>query len=74
MAKVRVRVLYPIAFEAQGTDTEGKDVVEVDGALAAWAVAGGFAELVEPEPEVEKRGPGRPRKTETAVVKLEADA
>lgn len=71
MAKVKVRVLYPSAFQAQGVDTQGKDIVEVDGAIAAWAVAGGFAEWVEPEREPEKPKRARTVATETAEVILE---
>ena len=70
MDKVKVRVLYPSAFTAQGVDTEGADEVWVDKALAAQLVAGSFAERVEPEPEPSKSKRGRTVATETADVAL----
>lgn len=46
MAKVKVRVLYPTAFAAQGIETEGKDEISVEKEQADTLIAQGFAEEV----------------------------
>ena len=62
MAKVKVRVLYPTAFVTLGVKADAEEVsIEEDDAAAL--VAQGYAEYI-----------SKARRTETADVKLKADA
>lgn len=66
MTKVKAR--WPGILVVLGQVGAKGDIAEVDDELAARLVEDGMADLIE-----DKRGPGRPRKTEveTATVKLE---
>lgn len=46
MAKVKVRVLYPTAFAAQGIDTENKEELSLEKEQAETLIAQGFAEEI----------------------------